>query len=397
MGLSRRFQNLIVGCPYSGAQWLRSIDLTRHLFGNTAAARTSSTIGQGLESAIVRDATSNTPAADSCNNPKNKRGLRIQMERIRFPSPILRFKCTHMPNRRNIDCFPIADRKVVMVDHTGSTRLCDVDARSVRTMPNIHKPKSNPISLFVPSSGGGSLYVMEKYPSPEKRGDGVGTQLSDQFEAFVWGKSFESPCHCHLLPPPPFVHDNDYFLTHPKITSYAVVGSDIYISTYENGSYCLDTEMNSWLQLAKEMPPPFFSGKLEYVPELKLWFGFSTEPNRHLAAADLSSASAMMDSQPQLIGDWNEFAPPEGWWEYQVPQLVNLGSTRFCISRFFHIRSMDDYEVIDSVIVFTGVEVMPVGHNGDGTGSANGEVKLRMEKHKSICCVSGRTQICSIF
>jgi hypothetical protein len=139
------------------------------------------------------------------------------------------------------------------------------------------------------------------------------------------------------------------------------------------------------------MPLPFFSGKLEYVPELKLWFGLSAEPSRRLlAAADLISS----DSQPQLIGDWNEFAPPEGWLEYQEPQLVNLGSARFCISRFFHIRSMDnDNEVIDSVVVFTGVEVMPVGHNGDG----NGKVKLRMEKHKSRCCVSGSTMICSIF
>ncbi|EEE70040.1 hypothetical protein OsJ_29994 [Oryza sativa Japonica Group] len=299
MGLSRRFQNLIVDSSYAGAQWLRSIDLTRHLFGNTAAA---------------------APAADSYN-PKNKRGLRIQIERIRFPRPMLRLKCTYMPyDQRNIDCFPLADRKVVMVDHTGITRLCDVDARSVMAMPNIHKPKSDPISLFVPSSGGGSLYVMERYPDPE---DGTQLRYINQFEAFVWGKS---SCHCHLL---------------------------------SSG-------------LAKEMPLPFFSGKLEYVPELKLWFGLSAEPSRRLlAAADLISS----DSQPQLIGDWNEFAPPEGWLEYQEPQLVNLGSARFCISRFFHIRSMDnDNEVIDSVVVFTGVEVMPVGHNGDGNGKSPNRV-----------------------
>uniref|UniRef100_A0A0E0ETS7 F-box associated domain-containing protein n=1 Tax=Oryza meridionalis TaxID=40149 RepID=A0A0E0ETS7_9ORYZ len=223
---------------------------------------------------------------------------------------------------------------------------------------------------------------MERYPDPE---DG-GTQLSDQFEAFVWGKSSdESSYQCHLLRPPPFVHDSDYHWDdRPKITSYAVVGSDMYISTRGNGSYCLDTEMNAWLQLAKEeMPLPFFSGKLEYVPELKLWFGFSADPNpMHIL------------KEKALIGDWNEFAPPEGWLEYQEPQLVNLGSARFYISRSFQIRSMDDdNEVIDSVVVFTGVEVMPVGHNGDG----NGKVKLRMEKHKSRCCVSGSTMICSIF
>uniref|UniRef100_A0A0E0QTR2 Uncharacterized protein n=1 Tax=Oryza rufipogon TaxID=4529 RepID=A0A0E0QTR2_ORYRU len=350
MGLSRRFQNLIVDSSYAGAQWLRSIDLTRHLFGNTAAA---------------------APAADSYN-PKNKRGLRIQIERIRFPRPMLRLKCTYMPyDQRNIDCFPLADRKVVMVDHTGITRLCDVDARS-----------SDPISLFVPSSGGGSLYVMERYPDPE---DGTQLRLYTliNLRPLFGASPLATATSSH--------HRHSSTLIAVGVFVGSLIVFTLEVGARGNGSYCLDTEMNTWLQLAKEMPLPFFSGKLEYVPELKLWFGLSAEPSRRLlAAADLISS----DSQPQLIGDWNEFAPPEGWLEYQEPQLVNLGSARFCISRFFHIRSMDnDNEVIDSVVVFTGVEVMPVGHNGDG----NGKVKLRMEKHKSRCCVSGSTMICSIF
>ncbi|KAF0914482.1 hypothetical protein E2562_028964 [Oryza meyeriana var. granulata] len=343
MGLSRRFQNLILDNPYGGAKWLRSVDLTRQLFGNTAA----STIGEGSESAVVQDSTSHTPAADSCNPKnkqasKNKQAFKIKMERFRLPSPIVRFHSREMPHRRCSDCFPLPDRKVVIADHTGRTFLCNVDTRRVVPMPNLHKPKSRPISLFIPSAddpsgGGGSLYVMENKIEPELAD---GTELSDQFEVFVCGKptrtsDSERPWQCQLLPPPPFVRDRACWFPSPQITSYAVVGSDICISTNRsgtyNGTYCLDTVTNTWLQVAKGTPLPFFHGKVQYVPELKLWFGLSAELGHHLAAADLSPA--MMDSQPQLIGDWSEFDPPEGWLESHHPQLVNLGLGRFCIAR----------------------------------------------------------------
>jgi hypothetical protein len=70
-----------------------------------------------------------------------------------------------------------------------------------------------------------------------------------------------------------------------------------------------------------------FHGKVEYVPELKLWFGFSAE-SRRLAAADLSRMDPLSQDQepPQLLGTWQELDTPKEWRECRDPQVVNLGS-----------------------------------------------------------------------
>uniref|UniRef100_A0A0D9VNE6 Uncharacterized protein n=1 Tax=Leersia perrieri TaxID=77586 RepID=A0A0D9VNE6_9ORYZ len=178
------------------------------------------------------------------------------------------------------------------------------------------------------------------------------------------------------------------------IPSADVIGSDICISTNScNNTYRLDTARNSWQVSNVKLP---LYGKVEYVPELKLWFGFTKQQPKCLqvlAAADLSSSAMDSQSQPQLIGDWKEFEPPEGWMLTRGPQLVNLGSGRFCIARFFKTMTMDLDEVIDRFVVLTGVEVIPVGQDGD----ASTGIKLRMIKHKSRFHVSNATIIRAIF
>jgi hypothetical protein len=118
------------------------------------------------------------------------------------------------------------------------------------------------------------------------------------------------------------------------------------------------------------------------VPELKLWFGLSSDA-QHLAAANLSAMGA--HSQPQLAAGhgWEEFLPLEQWAEQELDidqedvQLMNLGSGRFCIARFFiNWRESEDSCLYFAVL--TGVEVVP-------RVLANGEVKLEMIHHKSMC------------
>ena len=142
----------------------------------------------------------------------------------------------------------------------------------------------------------------------------------------------------------------------------------------------MDTVTHTWSHVGDWMLP--FKGKVEYVPELKLWFGICAQ-DWQLGAAELST----MDSQPLLVGEWKDFDPPAGWQEYDFPQLVSLGSGKFCIARFFQTRSIGSG--IDWIAVFTGVEVMQVVHDdGNCNGSEMGKVKLRMEKHKSRFHVS---------
>jgi hypothetical protein len=81
-----------------------------------------------------------------------------------------------------------------------------------------------------------------------------------------------------------------------------------------------------------------FHGKVEYVPELKLWFDMSANDGQ-LAAANLSTILSTIDSQLQLVGAWKELEPPlvSGWMEMQKPQLASLGSGNF-FSRSFLTR-----------------------------------------------------------
>jgi hypothetical protein len=303
-----------------------------------------------------------------------------------------------------IDCFPLADRKVICVDQAGRTFLFDADTRQLVTMPSLHKPKWSPFSIFVPSTDedaehrdGGRLYVMEKNPEFEA---GSCVQHSDQFEAFVFHKPTETSFkswHCQLLPPPPFVHDYAYSQKRCKITSYSVVGdnsSHILISAEDAGTYCLDTVSNIWSRVGEWTLP--FCGKVEYVPELKLWFGLSAE-DHHLAAVDLSA----MDSTPQLVGSWKELEPCWGWEKSQDSQLVNLGSGRFCIARFFEAMELGgefgNKLVEQNFVILTGVEVKLAVNDVNCSASGNSKTKLEVAMHKPQFHMSNETFIDAVF
>ncbi|CAN6168714.1 unnamed protein product [Urochloa humidicola] len=401
MGLSRRFLNLIVESRIPGVKSLRCIDLTRQHFFNSTTPQPPN--GNGSESKEgPQDATSWAPAADA-GNQKNTHAAAgasaRKMERIWLPNPSFNFRAkTSSLKDKQMHCFPIGDRRVICADQTGNCFLADAETRRLVTMPHLNKPKSAPLSLFVPcadaddhNEGGGSLFVMESAPKPEA-GAGCSGQLSHQFEVFEYRKlntiyTFKT-WYCDPLPPPPFVCDHKYRENIPKISSYAVVsgGSHVCVSVEGAGSYFLDTASHTWShERAWTLP---FHGKVEYVPELKVWFGFSAK-DQSLTAADLTD----MDSQPQLVGNWKESNNlPEEWQVLQDPQLVNLGFGRFCIARFFH-KSLygdgKDEPNEQNCAILTGVEVVPSRlpeANGNG---GSGKVDLQMITHKSRRYMSG--------
>ncbi|BAS81859.1 Os03g0105300, partial [Oryza sativa Japonica Group] len=409
MGLSRRAKNLIVDVPFQGAKWLRCVDLAGQLFGNTATPPPPTTIAHGSESAAVQeDYTSQTLVSDSCNPKKKAAGLK--MERIRLPRPILKFRPA-LNEACRIDCFPFVDHKMFWVDHLGRPFLFEAETRLMDMLPCLHKPKSMPFSVFVPNADadndyehhrpGSSLFVMERIPKPEVNSS---TQWSDQFEAFVYCKhkrtstNFSKTWQWQLLPPPPYVREPKYWhsCSRPEISSYTslTVNGDphICISIDGVGTYCLNTASHTWIKVGNWTLP--FHGRVEYVPEFNLWFGFSSDESPHyLAASNLSA----MDSQPQLVGRWEELYLPEDLKECKNPQLVNLGSGRFCITRFFHSRSHNSDsrgDVDQNVAVFTGVEVKPCFQDANG---GSGKVELQMIPHKSLFHKSNHTTIDAVF
>ena len=137
----------------------------------------------------------------------------------------------------------------------------------------------------------------------------------------------------------------------------------------KNGTYTFDISREVWSHTGSWVLP--FHRAAEYVPELGLWFGLQapgTWQNR-LCAFDLSS-SAMAESAPSPLHDWEylDLLPDE-----LLPvgrALVNLGSGKFCIAT--HCRKNrsehqeeDELENIRSLggnggvqTLLTGVEVV---------------------------------------
>jgi hypothetical protein len=317
-----------------------------------------------------------------------------EMETLRLPPPS--FTLRGLNNGWNLNCFPFADSKVICGDdQSGLGFIFDLDTRKAGTMPPLPNklPTVKPVSVFAHKphvdddifsyDNGSSLFLMERVPQLEPISNEV--RESKLFVGFInhypsgpWGKKCFT---CRLLPPPPFVRETcSWYKNTPEITAYGVVGggSHVCISVQGVGTYCLDTADHTWSQVGKWTLP--FHGKVEYVPELKLWFGLSGD-SRHLAAADLSD---VMDSQqPQLVGGpWKELEPPGEceWKECKDPQFVSLGSGRFCIARFFQeaAGSAGDQVIHENAAVFTGLEV-----NSSGKGGTAGKAELQMTPHRS--------------
>jgi hypothetical protein len=386
IGFSRRFLNLIVGNRIPGVKSLCCFDLTdQQLF--------------------YPEIPSQSPNVNAEKKITPKSLWPFMMDSIGLPHSSFNFRASALNDQWKIDCFPLAGHEVICADQSGRAFLFNAATQLAETMPSLHKSKSLPFTLFVPNANadndyhhngyGSSLFVMERIPKPEV---GCRAQYSEQFEAFVYRKPTKSnyykSWHCQLLPPPPYIREPKYCHGCPEICSYAVLrgGSHICISVKGVGTYCLDTASHTWSEVGKWTLP--FHGRVEYVPELKLWFGLSGEA-QNLAAADLSS----MDSEPQQVGPWKEHCLPEEWKECEDSQLVNLGSGRFCITRFFHTRIHNGDFGDESVAVFTGVEVVPHvrDFNGNANKGGNGKVELQMIPHKSKCHTYNGSTIDAVF
>nr|CAB3487155.1 unnamed protein product [Digitaria exilis]CAB3503010.1 unnamed protein product [Digitaria exilis] len=165
------------------------------------------------------------------------------------------------------------------------------------------------------------------------------------------------------------------------IESYAVVdGTDILLSNRDKHTFRFDTVKGTWRKAGDWAMP--FRRLAEYVPEHKLWFGISCKGNGYsFLAANLmhTSDSEEMVSPPVVWDSWNEYVQPPPEWSLAESHAVHLGSSKFCIIRFFHVGELCVCTVTHRTVVveeelqalLTGVEVESCGE------------KLRVVKHKS--------------
>ncbi|RLN09860.1 hypothetical protein C2845_PM11G23540 [Panicum miliaceum] len=359
--MSRRFVNLIVG--HYPASTLHRINPWRCFYPTTQQALAAAENSKGF---TVEDA-------------------RLPRAAISFYEPLQ--EETPDDGEMHYASLGSSSNGIISIRPDGNTFLYDGASRSLRVMPAPHSPKYSSVFLTV----GDGLYILERNP---------GTEEDHSFEALLHRAPSDGICftdekwYWRSLPPPPYAYDGyecekvgDYEEYRRRcyerngrdpyvIRAYTVVrDSQIWISTRDGGTFSFDTTSGVWSE-AGDWALPFYD-RVEYAPELGLWFGFTSE-GRQLAACDLGAASPT--SPPVLRKVWDELAQPlPPRWASLMAFLLPLGGGKFCVARMFHLAqkgwfrgSIHDYLEEDTFVVLTGVEVVR-GSRG----------ALRMIKHKS--------------
>ncbi|KAF8641913.1 hypothetical protein HU200_067623 [Digitaria exilis] len=306
MSHRRRILNLVTRNEFAGAYALRRVDLSsKHnsFFYPTSAA----------------------PAPAGVSDPK-------KMGRIRAPT-----RCALLFGRR-IDWLAMSESKVVYFNHhqqpLGAFVYDADDARRHHSaLPDFHVSNK-----FVPIAGDteedDEFYVMKRSPRPI--GDVDDENGEPQFQAFVrqhYDDSEDDLWRCHELSMPPYVRAAGYRST--VIDSYAVVGGEISVSTQGIGTYCFDTASGAWSKAGDWAMP--FSGKVEHVRELGVLVGFwASELGHRLCASGDDLSSGVDGGRRPMLRAWVDLETPHGdWHNVKAPQLVSLGSGKFCVGQFF--------------------------------------------------------------
>ncbi|PNT76563.1 hypothetical protein BRADI_1g49603v3 [Brachypodium distachyon] len=258
--------------------------------------------------------------------------------------------------------------KVLCSDASGSVAMYNTESHSLMSLPELNSPKGRRyIAVSIPHVDSAmfgdkifgdhtnSLYMMNMVP-----GEACSFEVLAYYPKSHW-------CW-RPLPAPPFLSDPNY--RPPDSITFAF-----------EATYSFDTVDQQWNMAGDWLLP--FRSKLEYDNELKMWFGISTRRPYELCAIDLSTVFFLgsCDKLPTVQHVGLDVDPPQNWVLIDVA-LVNLGSGRFCIAKFFDV--IDDQDGYEShVVVFTGVEVVP-SHKDEGV--------LSMVNHKSECLVTNEIE-----
>ncbi|XP_025827424.1 uncharacterized protein LOC112902514 [Panicum hallii] len=346
----RRFVNMVAERGSSGMYTLHRLDVWKHLFYPSRAAAEAA----------------------------NKTNVKVPILPW-LPAPVMRFESspTAFWDAGRLEMFALVsprsgDDRILCCNTAGHTMLYHADSNCIQAMPDLNCGKGfmpMAISIARPGALEEDLYVMN---TATNLGDG-----SSCFEVLKFGSPGSdlgpmglSGWRWDPLPPPPIA---------ANICSHTVVGggSTICVSAVTSPSssavtFCFDTMKGEWTQAGDGWVLPF-DGAAEYVPDLKLWMGFSTD-SQQLCAWDLS----VMDKPPTLQHSWMDLKTPEEWSASRL-SLLNLGGGRFCIAKTFRVMSgtwADSVE--DKFAVLTGIEMVT------SRGDNDPEEGLKMVRHKSI-------------
>ncbi|CAL5091206.1 unnamed protein product [Urochloa decumbens] len=355
--IRRRFVNLVVDNYSTGERSLHRLDAAKHLFcPSTAKAEAAHGATQDNNGVRTPPEIGNLP---------------------RLPPPTMNLG----PFSTTVYACLLDDTFVLLSPRTsdgrilhtsrekGLTHLYDAGVGSTAAIPTLQRRSGSPILL--PIAGAGEEEEERVYAMKTHCGD-------PSFEVLDFS---QHPHKWEPLPLPPFVKSSN-------IRCFTAIddGHTICVSTeYETtGTYCFDTRSHEWRKAGDWVLP--FEGRVDYVPELETWLGFS-------------SPLSCLNPQPPYV--WEDLNPPKEeeileiggrfagtvlqrsmyWWPYGE-HLVNLGAGRFCIAKVFqiqqeiklHLHFEGNSTSGEEFVVLIGVEVV---RDRDGEGG------LRMVKHKS--------------
>ncbi|KAF8780556.1 hypothetical protein HU200_001402 [Digitaria exilis] len=413
--MNRRFVNLVLGDYNTRMHSLFRLDVAKHLFYPSTA--------QAEAANAKQQETNNNGGGVADKPPTMKWPKPPRMKWLRpLPKPSMRFFRFDVDDdeqRRRRDRWPSyddafmllrpnsSDGTILHATEGGRTVIFDADANAISaTAPFFDTGMGRgPVVFSVPGADAGekeSLYVMRSTissPVRDRYSCRPHRNTDDEEEDrcsgdFVVLDMNQQPYKWQHLPRPPFVVEKDPY-EHDKpdfcIRSSAVIdsGRTIVVSfdkkkghygVVMNFTYCFETSTRQWRHAGDWALP--FTGRAEYVPELKTWIGFSATSPHHLCSIDLSSAMDAGDRAPPTPQHvWDDFTPPP-YTESEVVLNRSYPDYVFGISRGEKITRFHEYDSPDVELfaVLTGVEVVRCNDDGEEGG------ELRMVKHKSKRC-----------
>ncbi|OEL27570.1 hypothetical protein BAE44_0011412 [Dichanthelium oligosanthes] len=299
--------------------------------------------------------------------------------------------------------------KILCADGAGHAAVYDAEEQSFVAMPAMNSPK-----------GWGHFAFSVSVPlAAARRSDCKDVLSTGEHSDSVYvldmtgGKFTNASCFEELayrggrdgwrwrpLPPPPFLRGPEFDVPRGASPKYAVVGGGgttrICVSTgpayaFDGAppaaTYTYDVASREWSKAGDWALQ--FLGRGEHVPELGVWIGLSSDIYNPygIYAVDLTGSAFAGGAPPtaQHVGLDLDPPPPEPKlgdpeWLLEDNALVNLGSGRFCVARFFN-HYYEQYT--PAMAVLTGVEVVPSGGAG-GDGRQSGDHGgLSLIRHKS--------------
>ncbi|KAF7064758.1 hypothetical protein CFC21_071009 [Triticum aestivum] len=267
----------------------------------------------------------------------------------RLPRPAAFFESANTDNNNHTEFFLLGS-KIVSVNMNRRTVLYDSLTSGISGGPDLRHCK------FVHPAWAairGKLYITNMLPHNYGKPCLEALRFDDELEDWLWD----------LLPSPPFF--DEPFRSDNTIQCYAAGDEEkMWISTLGRGTYTFDAATATWCKEGGWTLP--FEGRVQYIPEYGIYFGFSKRLNKLCSAEMIAGAKASEPPVHKQVWDNVDVYVGEGW-HLAHSYLTYLGEGKFCVTRFYDTRrEWDDWCIpLSNVAVMSALEMRLDANTGE--------------------------------